>query len=333
MRKLRIFAFITALVLAVTVFSFSVGAASLSPSEFTVSGASFNGNVATAENISSGTIRLEKNIASIARSLLGTAGGVLDISLSVDPTYKQDEGGNVSYTIALDNNGSSGEFTLTEDDMSRSGLSLVITVTNVDASKLESLRVSNISITGTPNATPTPSPSPSPTPEDEDPSPSASASASPSASAGTANSPTPTATSKPNSGSKTEPTNDTYNDRNKVTNPPPTIVGDVDISDIDLATPVPEPATPTPDASFSDKVSNDPALGLIILFAVLLLLLAADIVAIIWRKKLGFSGLINGGVARRRVRDDLVDIPDPTDAPIEDTTSAEEGTDAPDSNE
>ncbi len=314
MRKLKIFTFATIMVLIITVFSLSVNATDLSPSEFSVSGASFNGNTASAENISSGTIRLEKNIASIARSILGAGGGKLNVSLSVTPTYKPEEDGKITYTIALDNNGSSGEFTLTADDVARSGLSLVITILNVDASKLESIRVSNISITGTPNATPTPTETTSATPDEESPSPTASASASPSSSTGATDKPTatPQATKKPSSGS--EPTKDTYNDKNKVTNPPPTIVDNVDISDIDLSTPVPEPETPAPDdTSFSNKVSNDPSFGLIILFVVLLLLLAADITVIILRKKLGFSGLINGGVARRRVRDDLVDIPDETE--------------------
>jgi hypothetical protein len=47
-----------------------------------------------------------------------------------------------------------------------------------------------------------------------------------------------------------------------------------------------------------------------ILFLVLVILLAADIVLIIWRKNMGYEERVNNGITRRKVRDDLVDIPE-----------------------
>ena len=64
--------------------------------------------------------------------------------------------------------------------------------------------------------------------------------------------------------------------------------------------------TPVPEKNFN----NSPVTGLIILFVVLVLLLAADIFVIIYRKKMGYETMINNGISRRKVRDDLCDYPE-----------------------
>ena len=60
------------------------------------------------------------------------------------------------------------------------------------------------------------------------------------------------------------------------------------------------------------KVSNSPSLSFIALFAFLVLLLAVDLFLIYWRKQMGCGTLINNGISRRKVRDDLVDYPENT---------------------
>lgn len=77
----------------------------------------------------------------------------------------------------------------------------------------------------------------------------------------------------------------------------------------DIATPVPE-ATPVPTPVPQKGFNNSPVTGLIILFVVLVLLLAADIFVILYRKRMGYETMINNGISRRKVRDDLCDYPE-----------------------
>ncbi len=84
------------------------------------------------------------------------------------------------------------------------------------------------------------------------------------------------------------------------------------------ATPVP---TPVPNEK---NFNNSPATGLIILFVVLVLLLAADIFVILWRKRMGYETMINNGISRRKVRDDLCDYPeDALPSDLDETEEAE----------
>lgn len=102
----------------------------------------------------------------------------------------------------------------------------------------------------------------------------------------------------------------------------------------EIATPVPE-ATPVPTPVPNEKsFNNSPVTGLIILFAVLVLLLAADIFVILWRKKMGYETMINNGISRRKVRDDLCDYPEdalPSDLEqaIEEAEEADGGEEIP----
>jgi hypothetical protein len=43
---------------------------------------------------------------------------------------------------------------------------------------------------------------------------------------------------------------------------------------------------------------------------VLFLLLGIDIIIIIWRKQMGYGNEVNGGISRRKMRDDLYDYPE-----------------------
>ena len=315
MKKLRN---VIAIVILFALLTFNCFAESFGAGEYTPSGASIEsgGNVIL-DSLSGDTVRLEKNIASEIKSVLGENGGTVNISVSVNPTYKESESGNISVLIALNSKGSSsGGFVLSAEEAKSSTQTLTVTIKGIDKEKLESLHIGNTSVTGTP-ATSTPTPEESTTPTaSSDTTPTPTHTATPETDKKTA---TPDTTVKPtnsSSGYVYERTNDPYSDKDRVTNAPPSIVEDVDISGLDIANPVQDAETPEPALEqFKEKVSNDPATGLIVLFVVLLLLLGADIGAIIWRKKLGFSGLINGGIAHRKVRDDLFD--DPKDGVVE----------------
>lgn len=124
--------------------------------------------------------------------------------------------------------------------------------------------------------TPSPTPegqTPSPTPEGETPSPSPTATIE-----GTPDvSPSPTPTSGVTQ-PPPEKTKDPYNNSGKVTNAPPTIPPDVqeDIEDMELATPAPQ-------ENVGQKKGMNAKTMLIILFAVLIVLLILDIIAIYLR--------------------------------------------------
>lgn len=156
------------------------------------------------------------------------------------------------------------------------------------------------------NETPTPDENETPTPEitpDENETPTPDENETPTPKITPDENETPKPTKKPSIVS--EPTKDLYDSSNRVTNAPPTMAPDVALPD-ELATPVPEGETPAANEnSGGSLLSDDPSAGLMILFAILLLLLALDVAVILWRKNLGFSGLLNGGIAHRHVEDSM----------------------------
>ncbi len=189
--------------------------------------------------------------------------------------------------------------------------------------------------TSSSDASPTPDGSPSASPSSSpDGSPDSSPSGSPTSSAGVTASATTTAkvTAKPTKRPSTsERTNDPYN-RNWETQAPPTLPPEVTMKPHEIATPVPELETEAPAINSGDegKVERkDPLKVLTILFLVLVLLLAIDIYAIYWRKRMGYETMINNGISRRKVQD-FCDYPEdalPSDleqAIMEDAKTEEE---------
>ena len=154
------------------------------------------------------------------------------------------------------------------------------------------------------NVTPSPTPegqTPSPTPEGETPSPS------PTPTSTAKVTETPKQTAKPTKRpSVVETTKDPYN-RDWKTQAPPTIPPDV------TATPY-----ATPVAGVTEEPTHPPSITegeneanvFFIVCMCLILLLIIDLFIILWRKRMGCGTLINNGIARRKVRDDLCDYPE-----------------------
>lgn len=217
-------------------------------------------------------------------------GGTVTVKVTA---FAFDESGNavpIGQKTSL--NGQSGETQASAHVKKGESALLKITV-NVNGNAVK-IKLSSVTInckadaTPTPTAEePTPSPTPTPTPAETE-------------------KPTPTPTRKPSV--IYEPTKDPYNGEGRVTNPPPTMPENVSTDNLATQQPTQVPASTA--ETLKTKVNNDPAVGIAVFFCILLLLLAADIAVIIWRKKLGFTSLVNGGVSRRKIGEDLCDYPD-----------------------
>ncbi len=296
------------LLVFLTVFSVlfvTVSAKTISTS-YSISGASKSGSTLTIDD-GADALKISAEIDSGYLGELESAGGKLSITVPLNIV-----GGTVHYQISVSSGGStlvrtSGLSATVEVSASQvaSGVEVTIVALGISKESVQSATLSNLSISCTPNATATPDATATPT-HSATPTASTSASASPKAT------PNTTATAKPNSngnGSGYERTNDPYDGSKRVTNPPPSMSGDLDINENDIATQAPDEPTSAPE-NVSTKINTDPTFGLILLFVILFLFLAVDIVIIIWRKKLGFWQLINGGVAKRKVAENLCDNPE-----------------------
>ncbi len=327
MKKFKVLFAVCAIVLSVlTVFSLSTSAASVQirPENFSPT----NANIDSDGNISSiaqnRSVVLKQNIKSDVKQVLGGANGTVTFSFELESA----DNSALTTSIYFFNANETAVFanTITKEitaQQQESDIMVTITIginSTADLANLN-LKIKNITLSGTPDATPSPTPtqsagtSPSPTPsgspDGDEASPSVSPSGSPSASpSATAEAPTPSPTPTKIPGIIYEPTKDPYIDNN-VTNPPPTLDPSININPDELATPVPEdPSSPSIEDVPQKDFSNDSETGLIILFTVLFVLLGIDIAAIIWRKKMGYDNIVNGGISRRKVRDDLYDYPD-----------------------
>lgn len=215
-------------------------------------------------------------------------GGSVTVKVTASAVDEEEKPVSVGQKTSL--NGQSGETAKVKKGES---VMLKITVTLPENAGKVKIRLSEASISCHADATPTPTEEPSPTPTTT------------ATSTATAK-PTPTPTKKPSV--VYEPTKDPYNDAGRVTNPPPTMPDNV--STDNLATQQPTEVPTATGETVKTKVNNDPAFGIAFFFGILILLLAADIAVIIWRKKMGFTNLINGGVSRRKIGEDLCDYPD-----------------------
>lgn len=249
-------------------------------------------------NGTSGTITIIQDISTSAKEALGENGGRLEVSVTLDSSAEAVV--SKSYKI----NPSS---TITVDQIN-GAISVEITFTISDISAFTSLTIESATLTAYPE---TASPDLSPSPSDEEtptgslpPEESPSDSLEPSPSATDAIfEPTQEPTKKPVI--TPEPTKDNYTS-NSQTQAPPTLSLPPDVTvDPNAATPVPEP-TPVP----FEKVSNSPSLSFTVFFLILVLLLVIDLFLIYWRKQMGYGILINNGISRRKVQDDLVNTPE-----------------------
>lgn len=308
----------------------------------------------TASQFTDGVYKFTVDVSSYADDLLGSNGGTLSVGnvshtggVSVGARIS---GKTVSITLTISDestftsvtvnsfilNGTPNESTLTptatENATPTATATSTVTATptgSPDGSPGAS-PTSSSDVSPTPDGSPSASPSSSPNSSDD---PSASPSTSPSSSAGVTGTATttPKVTAKPTKRPSTsERTNDPYN-RDWETQAPPTIPPEVTMKPQDLATPVAGETTPVPTPALKvDPVgSANITKGLVILFLVLILLLAVDIYAIFWRKRMGYENMINNGISRRKVQD-LCDYPEdalPSDleqAIMEDAKAEEE---------
>lgn len=246
-------------------------------------------------------VTVTADISTLAKNALGENGG----KLKVEITHNAPREAGVTYGIII----SPGSNINPEDEV----IKVTITFNVQDKSKLTDFQITSAFLTATP-ATVSASPSASPSSSLE---PSPSGSIEPSESPTLEPSPTATnaitePTSEPTKRPTTtpEPTKDNYTS-NSQTQAPPTLSlpPEVTINPDELATPVPGATTVS-----ENKISRSPSLSFIILFLVLILLLAADLFLIYWRKQMGYGTLINNGISRRTVRDDLVDYPENAEA-------------------
>lgn len=215
------------------------------------------------------------------------------VTVKVTASAVDEEEKPVSFGQKTNLNGQSGETSATAKVKKGESVMLKITVTLPENAGKVKIRLSEASISCHANASPTPTEEPSPTPTTT------------ATSTATAK-PTPTPTKKPSV--VYEPTKDPYNEAGRVTNPPPTMPDNV--STDNLATQQPTEVPTATGETVKTKINNDPAFGIAVFFGILILLLAADIAVIIWRKKMGFTSLVNGGVSRRKIGEDLCDYPD-----------------------
>ncbi len=262
--------------------------------------------------------------ANISDKTVDLTNPVKEIDLSAVKPYIEETGGKVTLIIATDapqdaNVTYSISYTPGQNispEQASGEIKATVTFNIGDPTKLTSLKIAAATIKIVPLAvSPSPSGSASTSPTGSlDPSESTDPSVSPSGSAVV--SPTPTdiiteptleITPSPTTRPKVtpEPTKDNYN-QNYQTQAPPTLSIPADVETPELiATPHPEEPTSTvPPKKATGAVSS-----FLIVFIILVLLLAVDIALIVWRSKMGY-GQINNGVTRRKIRDDLTDIPE-----------------------
>ena len=251
---------------------------------------------------------MSANISDMVKKILGENGGSITVSCRISVTNVEGQGHLI--TMSLSGTGESysklatnnTEFSCTANisaDKLDSTINLVFS--NIDPEKISEISIRNVTITGKPvENTPSPSPSVSPS-DDPEVTPSPTATQPPTASPSSAT-PDPTAKATPKPTIAYEPTKDTWDDSNKVTNAPPT--PPVDIGDIELATSVAE-STSEPDQSGGMTSGSSINKGLIILFVVLLVLLGGDIAAIFIRKRYAPAALSAGATSvHRNIKDE-----------------------------
>lgn len=241
---------------------------------------------------------MQADISDAVRKAVGENGGSVTVSCRVSVKLVNGSGQNI--TMSLSGTGSSSSTLVTENTLlsctakiSAEQLDRTVNLvfTNIDPEKISQISIRAITITGEPaEATPTVSPTPTGGTE-ATPTPTPTEVPTPSASSTAPATPDPTAKATPRPTTAYESTHDTWTD-NKVTNAPPTPA--IDIGDIgELATPVAE-ITPEPQEGDTMPSGNQINKGLIILFAVLLVLLGADIAAIFIRKRYAPAALSAG---------------------------------------
>lgn len=220
-------------------------------------------------------------------------GGTVTVKVTASAVDESGKAVSIGQKTSL--NGQAGETQAAAKVKKGEAATLRITVTLQSSTEKIKIKLSDASISCRADATPSPTKEPTPTPTD-------SHTATPTATAKV----TPTPTKKPSV--SYEPTKDPYSDAGRVTNPPPTMPDNV--STDNLATQQPTEVPSATEETIKTKVNNDPAFGITVFFIILILLLAADIAVIVWRRKMGFTNLINGGVSRRKIGEDLCDYPD-----------------------
>ncbi|MBE7092020.1 MAG: hypothetical protein E7365_02440 [Clostridiales bacterium] len=300
MKKFKILLFITIAILLASLPFLNIGAATVERSITELVNSEYE--------ITGSTLTITREISTLVQELLGENGGSLQVVVSTDAP----ENAVVSYTANF-----SPASTLSKEQ-ANGPVSVIITFTIGNPDALTTLKVTSATLMATP-ATVLPTPDTSPTGSVEpspsgsiEPSPSDSLEPSPSDMETPDSSPIvtdvitePTPTKRPTV--TPEPTKDNYTS-NSQTQAPPTLSLPPDVTiGADLPTTAPE-NTPAP----FEKVSDSPSLSFTIVLAVLILLLAVDLFLIYWRKQMGYGVLINNGISRRKVRDDLVDYPENT---------------------
>lgn len=266
--------------------------------KFTATGATGDGKtwVANAQSVT-----LSADITEFLNEDTKNYGG--KVTVTVEASALDKEGSTVDFSQKISVNGNAGggtTKTVTVEKGDKVELSVTFTVGTIDGEdKTWGLTLKEVDVECSSNATPEPSETPTPTPTATD----------------GADTPTPTLTPTPTAVPTkkptvtAEPTKDPYTGENRVTNAPPTLDPNIDVGEIATMQPTEEP-TETDSTGTASRVNNDPTFGFIVLFSVLIVLLGADIAAIIWRKKMGYGGEINGGVVKRKIGADLCDYPD-----------------------
>lgn len=291
MKKFKVVLFLTVILLLAALPFFCTSAApvvvSIDDLLITINADSFDGTT---------PVTVTADISTLAKTALGENGGKLEVEI----VHNAPEDAGVTYGIVIS---PSSEIS-PEDDV----IKVTITFSVSDKSKLTDFEITSATLTATPVvASPDPSGSTEPSGSVEP-----SAASSPTAEVSPTPTEviveiTPTPTPKPNV--TPEPTKDTYTSSSQTQAPPTlSLPPELTINPDELATPVPE-ITPEPEK----RISSSPSLSFIILFAVLILLLAVDLFLIYWRKQMGYGTLINNGISRRKVRDDLMDYPENTE--------------------
>ena len=289
MKKLKFLTFFALAILLASLCFLNIGATSVTRD------ITNDIKVKTFSSTESDKITTEIEISSTAKELLGENGGRLEASVLFDSP--QDV--IMDYEILPSSS-------LTAEQ-ANDIVKLNITFSTSDGSILTSLTITSATLTAYPE-TSTPDLSPSPSDEatptgslEPEESPSDALEPSPSATDAIFE-PTQEPTKRPTV--TPEATKDNYTSSSQ-TQAPPTLSLPPNVTVDPNITPVPEP-TPVP----FEKVSNSPSLSFTVFFLILVLLLVVDLFLIYWRKQMGYGVLINNGISRRKVQDDLVNTPE-----------------------
>lgn len=292
MKKLKFLTFFALAILLASLCFLNIGATSVTKDITDLVNKSYD-----ASKIENGTIVVTQDITSLVESALGENGGRLEVNITFDaPT---DANVTKAYEFNPSNTVLPGE--------ASNGISVKITFTIGNESAFTALTITSATLTAYPE-TSTPDLSPSPSDEatptgslEPEESPSDALEPSPSATDAIFE-PTQEPTKRPTV--TPEATKDNYTS-NSQTQAPPTLSLPPNVTVDPNITPVPEP-TPVP----FEKVSNSPSLSFTVFFLILVLLLVVDLFLIYWRKQMGYGVLINNGISRRKVQDDLVNTPE-----------------------